>query len=126
VRDTLKPAYQTLDRIAGAGLGVLAAAAAAAVTPAGAAMVPVMATGMVLGMTAAMGGAFLIAPWAGMFEIMIPGMWAGMVAGMSGGMARAMDLPWSAALTIGAGAGLAIVLAFQRLDARLTRGEDSR
>jgi hypothetical protein len=73
-----------------------------------------------------MGGAFLIAPWAGMFEIMIPGMWAGMVAGMSGGMARAMDLPWSAALAIGAGAGLAIVLAFQHLDARLTRGEDPR
>jgi hypothetical protein len=85
-----------------------------------------MAAGMVIGMMAAVGGSLMVAPWAGMFEVMIPGMWVGMVAGMSGSMAGTMEIPWPATLGLGTVVGLAIVLAFQRLDARLTRPEGDR
>jgi hypothetical protein len=115
--------YRMLDRLAGVALGLLAAAAVGGATPPGAAMVPAMAVGMVLGMVTAMGGAFLLVPWLGMFEVMISGMWVGMLAGMAGAMARVMGLPWSAALAAGGVAGLVVVVAFQRLDARLTRLE---
>jgi hypothetical protein len=67
-----------------------------------------------------MGGALVVAPWTGMFEVMIPGMWAGMVAGMGGAMGRAMGVDWPAMLCLGAGTGLIVALAFQRLDRRLT------
>ena len=105
--------------------GALAGLACAAIVGEGWNPAAAMVLGMALGMVVAFVAGTLAGMLFGAFELMIPTMLSGMAAGMVIAMQSTAGICFTAAMRLGAGLGL-VVLVFTYLMNTLLRGEVKR